>query len=202
MNAIPAYHSWTTEQNIHFHTWSDSSREWRPIGPPTLEVYLHENATARTRVIRNLRPVAPLPIPEPYIYPSWTPPHSSTEDNSPPRDQDPQNQKDDGPAATVQHMSKPLSADQIAENYQLPREGNHTRRTAPTWGLPTGTIEWKEILQGVTAIEAVHLVTPEQIRPPPAVRLFISTQARPPLEARPWGGPTGNRRHGRYKLSG
>ena len=35
-NAILAYHSWSTQQNIHLHTLPDDPREWHPIGPPAL----------------------------------------------------------------------------------------------------------------------------------------------------------------------
>ena len=35
------------------------------------------------------------------------------------------------PVATVQHVPKPLTTHHIPDNYQLPREGKHTRCTAP-----------------------------------------------------------------------
>ena len=53
-------------------------------------------------------------------------------------DQDPKIQRDTGSIVTLQHVPKPLTKHRNPENYQLPREGNHTRRTAPTWRLPTG----------------------------------------------------------------
>ena len=48
-------------------------------------------------------------------------------------------------------------------NYQLLSQGNHTRHTAPAWKLPTGAIDWKEILHGLTTVEAIHLITPDQV---------------------------------------
>ena len=43
-------------------------------------------------------------------------------------------------------------------------------------------MEWKEILPGGTAIEAIHLVTPDQIQLPPAAHLFITAQGTATIE--------------------
>ena len=42
---------------------------------------------------------------------------------------------------------------------------------------PTGTIDWKEILLGVTTIDAIHLITPKRVKLPPAEHLFITIQS-------------------------
>ena len=73
-------------------------------------------------------------------------------------------------------MAKPLTMHHVPGNYQLPREEIHTRRTAPTWKLPTGTIDWKEMLPGVITVDAIHLITIKQIKLPPAEHLFITIQ--------------------------
>ena len=149
-----------------------------------LPTYLHENAATGAHVNTNLQQVAPQPIPEPYIPPSPTrpdpptqedvsavpgrlPAHSPAED-SPLRDQDPQPRNVSMPIPTVQHMSRPPTTQHVPDNYQLPVGGNHTRRTAPTRKLPTGTIDWKEILPGMTTADAMHLITPDWIKLPPA----------------------------------
>ena len=38
VNAILAYHNWTTQQHLHLHSASDDPREWHPLGAPALEV--------------------------------------------------------------------------------------------------------------------------------------------------------------------
>ena len=58
----------------------------------------------------------------------------------------------------------------------------HTRRTAPTWKLTTGTIERKQIFLGVTAVEAIHLITPDRIRPAPPAHLLITVQGTATIE--------------------
>ena len=75
-NAILAYHSWSTQQSIHLHTPHDDPREWHPVGPPALELYLHEDATTGGHSISSLRPTVPQPIPEPDIPPSPTKPQT------------------------------------------------------------------------------------------------------------------------------
>ena len=106
MTAIVAYHSWTTQQHIHLHTASDNPCEWHSMGPPALEVCLHENATTGAHVITNLRQIAQ-PIPELYIPSGPTLPHSPTEDNPPLRIHNPQTQRDTGFSATVQQVPSP-----------------------------------------------------------------------------------------------
>ena len=162
VNATLAYRSWTMQQHIHVHTASPDPLVWHPIGQPALEVYLHKHATMGAN--------------EPCIPHSPTQPHSATKDDPPLRDQDPQTQSDTLPVATVEHAPRYVTRHHILDNCQLPRWGNHTRRTAPTWKLPTGTMQWKEILPGVTAIETIHLVTPDQIQLPPSPYLSIPAQ--------------------------
>ena len=120
-------------------------------------------------MITNLQPVTPQPIQEPYIPLRPTRPHPPAEDDSasaapgrhpahspeegcPLRNRDRQAQKDAMPITTVQHVSKPLTTKHIPDNYQLPREGNHSRRKAPTWKHSTGYRDWKDILPGTTLI--------------------------------------------------
>ena len=62
------------------------------------------------------------------------------------------------PTTTVKHMPKTLNTHHVADNYQVPREGNHTRRGAPTRRLRAGTIDWKKILPGLTTVDTIHLI--------------------------------------------
>ena len=78
--------------------------------------------------------------------------------------------------ATVQQLDKPLTSRHVPDHYQLPGGGNHTRSTASTWRLPMGIIDWKKILPGITAMEAMHLLTPHQVKPTQAMHLFKTTQ--------------------------
>ena len=71
-NAILGYHSWSTQQSIHFHTPHNDPRQWHPVAAPALEFYLHEDATTRAQSVTSLPPTAPQPIPEPEIPPSPT----------------------------------------------------------------------------------------------------------------------------------
>ena len=43
-------------------------------------------------------------------------------------------------------------------------------------------MEWKEVLPGVTAIEAIHLLTPDQVQLPPAAHVFITTRSTATIE--------------------
>ena len=145
-NAIPAYHSWSTQQSIHLHTPHDDPREWHPIGPPALKFHHHEDPTTGAHSITSLRPTMPRPIPEPHIPPSPTKPQLPTElEHGPPQQgHSPAAQKraePPNPTTTVQQLDKPLTLRHVPDNYQLPRGGNQTRSTARTWGLPTGTID-------------------------------------------------------------
>ena len=54
VNAILAYHSWTTEQRLHLHSASDIARKWHPIGPPALGAHLYEDAATGAHVITDL----------------------------------------------------------------------------------------------------------------------------------------------------
>ena len=57
-------------------------------------------------------------------------PHKPPQNNSPQRGQSPLAHKGTEPpsaTATVQHHAKPLTTGHVRDNYQLPREGNHTR---------------------------------------------------------------------------
>ena len=47
---------------------------------------------------------------------------------------------------------------------------------------PTGNINWNTILPGVTTMEVMHLLTPNQVQLTQAVHLFITTQGRPTVE--------------------
>ena len=154
-NAILAYHSWSTQQSINLHTPHDDPREWHPIGPPALEFYLHEDAATGAHSITSLRPTMPQPIPEPHIPPSSTKPQTPRQhEHGPP-------QQGHGPAAhkrseppnattTVQQLDNPLILRHVPDNYQVPCGGNHTRSTATTWRLPTGTIDWKKVLPRIS----------------------------------------------------
>ena len=64
----------------------------------------------------------------------------------------------------------------------LPREGNHIRRTAPTGKLPTEAIDWKEILPGVTTVDAIHFITPDRVSHRPAEHRFIIVQGTATIE--------------------
>ena len=48
--------------------------------------------------------------------------------------------------------------------------------------MPTGTINWKEILPGVVAVEAIHLITTKPIKLRPAEPLFITIQGTATIE--------------------
>ena len=37
VNAITAYHRWSTQQSLHLHTLHNGPCEWHPVGPPALE---------------------------------------------------------------------------------------------------------------------------------------------------------------------
>ena len=184
-NAILASHSWSTQQSIHLHTPHDHPREWHPVEPPALEFYLHKDAATGARSITSLRPTAPQPMPEPHIPPSPTKPHTPPQNISPQRGQSPLARKGTEPpsaTATVQHLSKPLTTRHVPDNYQLPREGNHTRSTATTWRLPTDAIDSKNILPGVTTMDIMHLLTPNQVQLTQAMHLFITTQGTATFE--------------------
>ena len=79
-------------------------------------------------------------------------------------------------------MPKPLTNHHIPDNYQLPPDGNHTRRTTPMLTLPTSTINLKGILPGVVAVEAIHLITTKPITLPPTEHLFITIQGTATIE--------------------
>ena len=111
-----------------------------------------------------------------YKPPSPPRPPPPTRDDSPLREHDLPAQKDAEPTTTVQDMPKPLTTHHISDNYQLPGEGNHTRRITPAWRLLTGTINWKDILPEVVTIEAIHLIITEQMKLSPAEHLFITIQ--------------------------
>ena len=104
---------------------------------------------------------------EPSADGAATNPRATHTPNTPPQNRSPQ--RGQGPTAhkgteppsatrTVQHLPEPLSTRHITAHYQLPRGGNHTRSTA-TAQLPTGKIDWKRILPGVTTMEVMHLLT-------------------------------------------
>ena len=184
-NAILAYHSSSTQQSIHLHTPHDDSPEWHPVGPPALEFYQHEDAATGTHSITSLRLTAPQPIREPHIPPSRTKPHTPLQNNFPQRGQSPPAHKATEPpsaTATVQQLAKPLTTRHVPDNYQLPRGGNHTRSTASTWRLPTGNMDWKKILPGVTTVGVMHLLTPHQVQLTQALHLLITTQGTATME--------------------
>ena len=134
-------------------------------------------------MITDPRPVAQQPVPEPFIpsnLPRPQPPHGA---NSPPREQDPpQDLRETIPVATAQHITKPLTTHMIPDHYQLLRDRNHTRHIAPTWVFPMGTIAWKENLTGITAIDAIQGLTPDQTHLPPATHFFFSSQSTATFE--------------------
>ena len=176
VNAILAYHSWTTQQHLLLHSASEDPREWHPIGAPALEVYLHKDAATGAHTIIDLQPATRQPILEPYIPPSRPRPTPPTGDDSPLRDHDMPARKDAESTTTVQHTPKLVTTHHLPDNYQLPPEVNQTRRITPMWRLPTGTINWKEILPGVVTVEAIQSMTTKQIRLSPAEHLFITIQ--------------------------
>ena len=45
VDAILAYHNWTTQQQIHPHAAYIDPCEWHPNGLPAVHVYLHKNTT-------------------------------------------------------------------------------------------------------------------------------------------------------------
>ena len=103
-------------------------------------------------------------------------PHPPTGGDSPLREHDLPAEKDAEPTTTVQHMPKTLPTHHVPDKHQLPREGKHTRRITPTCTLPTGTINWKEIVPGVVTVGAIHLITTKQIKLSPAEHLFTPIQ--------------------------
>ena len=186
-NAILAYHSWSTQQSIHLHTLHDDRREWHLVGPPVLEFYLHEDATSAAHRTTSVRPTLPQPIAEPQIPPSPTKPQTPLQHEHEPSlggHSPPANKETEPPIATttVQHFDKPLNSRHIPDNHQLPRKGNNTRSTATTWRLPTGTIDWKKILPGLTTTEVMRLLTPHQVQQTQAMHLFITTQGTAAIE--------------------
>ena len=186
-NAILAYHSWCTQQSIRLHTPHDDAREWHPIGPPALEFYLHEDAATGAHNITSLRPTMPQPIPEPHIPPSPTKPQTPTrhEHRPPQQGHSPAaHEKAEPPNATttVQQLDKPLTLRHVPDNYQLPRGGNHTRSTATTWRLPTGTTDWKKVLPRIATMASMRLLTPHQVHLPHATHLFLTTQGTATME--------------------
>ena len=186
-NAILAYHSWSTQQSIHLHTPHDDPREWHPVGPRALEFYLHEDATTGAHRITSLRPTVPQPIPEPHIPPSPTKPQTPTRHAHEPPQQGhspPASKRTESPSATttVHQLDKPLTSCHVPDNYQLPRGGIHTRSTVTTWRLPTGTMDWKKILPGITTMEVMRLLRPHQVQLMQAIHLFIATQGTAAIE--------------------
>ena len=180
-NAIMAYHSWSTQQSIHLHTPHDDPRELHPIGPPALEFYLHEDAATGAHNITSLRTTMPQPIPEPHIPPSPTKPQTPTRHEHRPSQQGHSpaaREKAEPPNATtpVQQLDKPLTLPHVPDNYQVPRGGNHTRSTATTWQLPTGTIDWKKVLPRIATMASMRLLTPHQVHLTQATHLFLTTQ--------------------------
>ena len=180
-NAILAYHSWSTQQSIHLHSTHHDLREWHPVGPPALEFYLHKDATVGAHSITSLQTTVPQPIPEPHIPPSPTKPQTPTQHEHKPLQQahsPPAHKWTEPPnaIATVQLLDKPLTSRHVPNHYPLHRGGNHTRSTATTWRLPTGTIDRKKILPGITVMEAMRLLTPHQVQLTQAMHLFITTQ--------------------------
>ena len=186
-NAILAYHSWSTQQSINLHNPDDDPREWHPIKPPALEFYLHKDATTGAHSITSLRPTMPQPIPEPLMAPSPTKHQTLTEhEHGPPQPEHspPAHKRAESTNATttVQQLDKPLTSRHIPDNYQLPRGANHTRSTATTWRLPTGTIDWKNILPRITTMVAMRLLTPHQVQLTQAMHLFITTGGTAAME--------------------
>ena len=186
-NAILAYHSWSTQQSIHLHTSHDDPREWHPIGPPALEFYLHQDAADGAHNSTSFRPTMPQPIPEPHIPPTPTKPLTPTQHEHGPR------QQGHSPAAhkraeqpnattTVQQLDKPLTLRHVPDNYQLPRGGNHTRSTATTWGLPTGTVDWSKILPRIATMVSIRLLTRHQVQLTQAMHLFLTTEGTAAME--------------------
>ena len=86
------------------------------------------------------------------------------------------------PPQPSNNIDKPLTSRHIPDNYQLPRGGNHTRSTATTWRLPTGTIDWKKILPRITPMVAMRLLKPHQVQLTQAMHLFITTQGTAAME--------------------
>ena len=70
---------------------------------------------------------------------------------------------------------------------QIDTKITNTRRTAPTWKLTLGTINWKEILPGVTAVEAIHLIKPDWIKLSPVERLPVTVQNAATIEGAIFG---------------
>ena len=123
--AVLAYHSWSTQQSIHLHTPHHDRSEWRPVGPPALEFYLHEDATTGAHSITSLGPTVPQPIPEPHIPPIPTKPQTPMQHvHVPPRQghSPPAHKRTEPPSATttVQQLDKPLTSRHVPDNYQLP----------------------------------------------------------------------------------
>ena len=123
----------------------------------------------------------PQPIPEPRIPRSPTKTQTPTQhEHGPPKQghSPPDHKRAEPPNATTtgQQLDKPLISRHIPDNYQLPRGGNHTRSTATTWRLPTGTIDWKKMLPRITTMVAMRLLTPHQVQLPQAMHLLITTQ--------------------------
>ena len=184
-NAILACHSQGTQQRINLRTPHDKPREWHPVGPPALEFYLHEEATIRAHTITSFPPTAPQPIPEPHIPRGPTKPHAPPQDESLQGGRSPpahEGTKLPSATTTVQQLDKPLTSRHIPDNHQLPRGGNHTRSTATTWQLPTGHIDWKKILPGVTTMEIMRLLTPYEVQLTQAMHLFITTHGTATME--------------------
>ena len=61
-----------------------------------------------------------------------------------------------------------------------------------TWRLPTGTINWKKVLPGITAMEAMRLLTPHQAQLTQAMHLFITTQGTAAIESTALGDDSQN----------
>ena len=186
-NAILAYYSPSTQQSIHLHTPQDDPREWHPIGSPALEFYLHEDAATGAHNITSLRPTMPQPIPEPHIPPSPTKPQTPMrhEDRPPQQGHSPAAHEEAEPpnaTTTVQQLDKPLTLRHVPDNCQLPRGGNHTRSTATTWRLPTGTINWKKVLPRIATMASMRLLTPHQVHLTQARHLFLTTQGTATME--------------------
>ena len=87
-----------------------------------------------------------------------------------------------GRKASSTRKIKPQTSNHISDNYQLPRGGNHTRSTATTWRLLTGTIDWRQVLSRTTTMIAMRLLTPHRLQLTQAMHLFITTRGTAAIE--------------------
>ena len=131
-NAILAYHSWSTQQNLHLHCPHDDPRKWHPIGLPPLEFYLHEDAATGAHSITSLRPTMPQQIPEQHIPPVLRNPKRPRNTNMGPRNKSTAQQPTKGP--------NPPTPTQLSNNSTSlsPRVTSQTTTNYPEGGTTQG----------------------------------------------------------------